>query len=454
MHRPVFGRRNKACRVAISHHTAPFHRLQCCFFTPTAENIQPPYLVIVQEVPNLRLHLAKAVPKAVPIRLTPCTVCPVTTSTGAPRLPHIHADTIHSLDEFRALTKDWNELWQRSDTPSPSARAELLAQWIEQFAPGAQIRALAIHHNGRLVAALPLVAHRIRRFLTAGALPQNEWTSGGDLLLDPRSDVPLVLDKLAAELCKLSWPLLWLDNVAFQEPRWQAFQAALDRRGMTTSLEPNDRVGQIEPAVDWATFEARLGGDFRRSRRRYAKRLQDTGPTELRIIRPESLEHIDALIHDGFAVEDRSWKGAAGTSVLKNAGMLEFFQRQARLLAQAAHLELVYLVHQENPIAFAYVWRAKGVRFVAKLGYDEAFRSLGPGQTLIYLLMQRSYAESDCPLVDFWGSLQPWSAEWSTRTYPVGRLVVAPPRLASRSLLYLYKNGKRRFEPIPATPAA
>jgi CelD/BcsL family acetyltransferase involved in cellulose biosynthesis len=364
------------------------------------------------------------------------------------------ARTIFFTD-FLGQADAWNNLWQHSDAPSPSARAELVAQWVEHFTPDARFQAITVQQDGKLVAALPLVGQRIRRFLTAGALPQNEWSSGGDLLLDPRCDVPLVLDTLADEVARMPWPLLWLDNVAFQEPRWQAFQAALDRCGMTTSLEPKDQVGKVEPAADWAAFEARLGGDFRRSRRRNVKRLLQAGPTELRIVRPESLDNIDALVHDGFAVEDRSWKGAAGTSVLKNAGMLEFFQRQARFLAQATHLELVYLVHLEKPIAFAYVWRAKGVRFVAKLGYDEEFRALGPGQTLIYLLMQRGYAESDCPLVDFWGSLQPWSAEWSTRTYPVGRLVIAPPRFASRSLFYLYKKlGKRPVEAIPAASAA
>jgi CelD/BcsL family acetyltransferase involved in cellulose biosynthesis len=370
-------------------------------------------------------------------------------------LTHIASKTINSLGYFRHQAAAWNDLWRRSDTPSPSARAECVAQWMEHFAPRAEFRAVTVYENGKLVAALPLYGQRVRRYLTVGALPQNEWTSGGDLLLDPDADVPRVLDQLADEVAGTPWPLLWLENVAFGEARWSAFQAALSRHGIGTTLEQKDRVGQIEPAADWATYEAGLGGDFRRSRRRYLKRLQDAGPTELRVVRPEWPHQIDALIHDGFAVEDRSWKGAAGSSVLKNEGMLEFFQQQAKLLSASGHLELVYLVHQKQPIAFAYVWRAKGVQFVAKLGYDEAYRALGPGQTLIYLLLQRAYAEADRPLVDFWGSLQPWSAEWSTRTYPVGRLVIAPPRLASRSLLYLYKAlRKRQFEPIPASAAA
>jgi CelD/BcsL family acetyltransferase involved in cellulose biosynthesis len=361
--------------------------------------------------------------------------------------------TLSSLDEFRAAQSDWDDLWERSDTTSPSARSELVAQWVEHFASDAEFRAITVWHEGRLVAALPLVGQRFKRFLSIGALPQNEWTSGGDLLVDPRADIPRVLDQLAGELTKVSWPLAWLDNVPFEAPRWREFQAALARRSFATSLEPKDRVGQVEPAADWAAFEARLSGDFRRSRRRHAKRLCDAGPTELRIVTPQSLDEIDALVHDGFAVEDRSWKGAAGTSVLKNDGMLAFFQRQSRLLADKRQLELVFLVHDRQPIAFAYVWRAKGTRFVAKIGYDERFKSLGPGQTMIYLLMQRSYAESDCPLVDFWGSLQPWSAEWATRTYPIGRLVIAPPRLASRGLMFAYRRLRKR-SPDPASTAA
>jgi CelD/BcsL family acetyltransferase involved in cellulose biosynthesis len=371
---------------------------------------------------------------------------------GAPPLINCQATTLQSLTEFRALAADWDNLWQRSDTKSPSARSHLVAHWTEHFAPNADFRAITVREDGRLVAALPLVSQHVKRFLTVGALPQNEWTSGGDLLVDPQADVPRVLDCLVDEFSRTPWPLVWLDGVAFEERRWCELQAALSRRRITTSLEPTDRVGQIEQAADWAAFESRLDGDFRRSRRRYAKRLLEAGATELKITRPQSPDEIDSLVHQGFDVEDRSWKGAAGTSVLRNEHMLEFYQGQARLLADSGHLELVFLVHQERPIAFAYIWRAKGIRFIAKLGYDEAFKQLGPGQTMIYLLLQRSYAEDDCPLVDFWGSLRPWNADWSTRTYPVGRLVLAPPRLASRGLLFAYKRlRKRRSE---ATAAA
>jgi CelD/BcsL family acetyltransferase involved in cellulose biosynthesis len=162
------------------------------------------------------------------------------------------------------------------------------------------------------------------------------------------------------------------------------------------------------------------------------------------VSRPTEPADVDKLVRTAFEVEDRSWKGAEGTSVLKNDGMLPFFQRQARLLAAQGQLEIVMLEHEGTPIASIYVWAAKGIRFTAKVGYDEAFRAFGPGQYLMMRYLERLHADPDCRVVDYWGPLMQWSLDWSTRVYTTARLVAAPPRLHSRGLLYAYSRLRRR----------
>jgi CelD/BcsL family acetyltransferase involved in cellulose biosynthesis len=351
-------------------------------------------------------------------------------------------ENINSLIESAAA---WNELWQRSDTTSPSARAEQIAHWVETFSPEAAFRALAVEDAGKLVAAIPLVGRRVKKVLNVGALPLNEWTSGGDLLLDPTCDVASALDLIARAAVQSRWPLVWCDEVPREEARWQQFAAALSRAGWSVDLRDQGRVGQVVIGHDWAAYEATLNGDFRRTRRRYAKRLEDEAPTELAVIRPTSAAEVDALVRRVFEVEDRSWKGREGTSVLKNAGMLEFYQRQGRLLAEQGQLEIVLLQHSDDSIAAAYVWAAKGVRFLAKLGYDEEYRRFGPGQHLVLRYLQHLHEDADCRVLDFWGRLVPWNQDWSNRVYTTARLVAAPPRILSRGLFFAYSRlGRRR----------
>jgi CelD/BcsL family acetyltransferase involved in cellulose biosynthesis len=354
---------------------------------------------------------------------------------------------LHLLEHCDALRESagaWNDLWRRSETASPSARAEQIALWIETFAPAAAFQAFAVEDAGKLVAAIPLVGRRVKRIVQVAALPVNEWTSGGDLLVDPDCDVASALDLIARAAVRSRWPLVWCDDVPREETRWPRFAEALSRAGWTVDVRDQGRVGQVAIGHDWAKYEASLAGDFRRTRRRYAKRIEDEAPTGLSVIRPTSAGEVDALVQSVFEVEDRCWKGREGTSVLKNAGMLEFYQRQGGLLADAGQLEIVLLSHGDATIAAAYVWVAKGMRFLAKLGYDEEYRRYGPGQHMMLRYLQHLHADADCRVLDFWGRLVPWNADWSNRTYTTARLVAAPPRLLSRGLMFAYSRLGRR----------
>ena len=98
-----------------------------------------------------------------------------------------------SIAALRETETAWDDLWQRSDATLPTGRAELIAQWIEQFAPNSKFVALAVERDGQLVAALPLVERRVKRLITAGTLPWNDWCWAGDLLVDPEADVAAAL---------------------------------------------------------------------------------------------------------------------------------------------------------------------------------------------------------------------------------------------------------------------
>ncbi len=47
-----------------------------------------------------------------------------------------HPIHLTSVAALRTNAAAWDDLWQRSDVSLPLLRAELLAQWVEHFAPG------------------------------------------------------------------------------------------------------------------------------------------------------------------------------------------------------------------------------------------------------------------------------------------------------------------------------
>ena len=345
---------------------------------------------------------------------------------------------IGSKDELRRQAAAWDDLWLRGEAALPTLRAELTAQWFEQFAPRARFTAIAIEQDGQLAAALPLVGQRVKRVLPVGGLPSNAWSTSGDLLLDTACDCDAVLDRLVAGLGRLAWPLYWFDHVDYTSPRWKAFLAAMERAGWTHALEPQEQVGLVDLDQQWTAYEASWSGNHRRHMRKAAAKLDRDGLTELKVYSRFEPGQVQALVKTCFEVEDRSWKGPAGTSVLKTPGMFDFFLRQAQQLAAWGQLELSILEHQGQPISFEFGYLAKDVYFAPKVGYDDQYSSYSPGQVLLYRMLKGFMDGGHPKLVDFAGPLQAWTGKWTTRAYPLGRLAVAPPKPLSRLLLQGY----------------
>lgn len=355
-----------------------------------------------------------------------------------------------SRDELRAHTRDWDDLWLRSDVANPRLRAALLASWLEAFDPQASFRAVLVEHAGQLVAALPLVENRLQGMLPTLSFPDNAWTSCGDFLLDPAAPTDEVLRTLVGGLRRESPALLWLNWVAFETPRWQGFLAAAREAGMACSTRRHYDIGQVAIEHNWEEYEAKLDGKHRRNRKRNARMLEAAGGCRLRTYTTFAPGQLEELFYSGFGIEDKSWKGAEGTSLLKTTEICQFYLEEARQLAALGHLELNFLDLAERPIAFEYGYRAKGVHFLPKIGCDDTYGKFGPGQQLVMRILERLHADPEFHLFDFAGPLVPWSRTWITSSYPVGRVVISLSkgldRLVFRAYDRWYPLLKKRLE--------
>ena len=355
-----------------------------------------------------------------------------------------HLKVLSSSSQLRAAAADWDALWQKSDCTAPAARANLVALWADHFFPNSPLAALAVEHEGRLVAALPMVVRPLRRMIHVAAMPTNCWSCCGDLLLDPDVDADAALDVLVKGIAELDASLLWLEHVALEAPAWQKLFAACRRAALGVSLREQYRIGVTEIGSDFEHYESTRKGDHRRSRRRYARLLDAAGGARLELVQPAAADVRDLMLR-GFEVEDRSWKGAAGTSVLQTPGIFDYMVLEARQLAQWNQLEICFLEHDQKTIAFEYGWRAKGVHYMPKLGYDDDYSRFGPGQQLIMRLLERLHADPSCHRLDFWGPLMPWSESWSTSSYSVGRAVIATRQALGRGLFRAYDDWQPRL---------
>src|SRR5437868_2744398 len=69
----------------------------------------------------------------------------------------LKVDLIEGRDAFNALERDWNAAWARGPRPEPMLRHDWVKAWIENFAPGADLRTYIVRSGREVHAALPLI---------------------------------------------------------------------------------------------------------------------------------------------------------------------------------------------------------------------------------------------------------------------------------------------------------
>ena len=359
-----------------------------------------------------------------------------------------------SVEELRAAASAWDDLWWQSDVALPTVRAELLAQWVEQFKPRARFHALVVADRQRWVAALPLVSCRVGWVIPAGGLPSNPWSPCGELLLNPTADADAALDVLLAAAAELPWHLLWLNEATPEAPRWQALLRACDRAGVAASYHGRFRVGRVEIDQNWDIYQKRLPKNHRQGMRRALRRLACEGDVQFEMQSRLAVQDVEPWLQAAFQVEDCSWKGAAGTSVLRTPGMFRFFVGHAEQLAQWGQLETAALRLDGQVLAFVCGFRAKGVYFAHKIGYDPRLAAFSPGQLLFNHILEQLHKDGETQALDFIGPLTQSLSRWRPATYEIGRVALAPRRLLGRAAMYAYKHWWRPLRDLETAATA
>ena len=325
-------------------------------------------------------------------------------------------------------------------SPFLPPQAALLEQWLIQFGNAESFAAVVVESEGSFVAALPMLRSRMRGMLSVATMSSNPWTPSSDLLVDGTADDE-AFDALAGGLIDGPWSLLWLDFAIIDSQRWQKLIDACQRQGYAVNVHPHFLLPKIDIAGTWEEYRGRWSRNHRQNLSRTRRNLEnDHGAVSLRLLQPQDGQQIAELLAQGFAIEDRSWKGAAGSSVLRTTGMLNHFTAQARLLAQRGQLEIAFLDVADRPIAFLYGWHAKGVFHAFKTGYDEGFASYSPGQLIIHDVLQSYFRTGSHRAFDCVGPVSPATARWQTSNYQAGRIVIAPQRLMGQAAFFAYKH--------------
>jgi CelD/BcsL family acetyltransferase involved in cellulose biosynthesis len=190
---------------------------------------------------------------------------------------------------------------------------------------------------------------------------------------------PAALVAALAELCArrhLDWDVLLLCGIPRGSSLFDHVVRALGtRHPLRLGPVTTRHVASLEGGLDG--FLGRRSRSLRKGLRRAQRRARELGVTfEHRLARSE-LE-ADALYARVLAVEERSWKGRAGSGIVAPE-MREFYRRMIRRLAAQGRQRTLFAVHDGQDIGYVLGGVLGDTYRGLQFSFDDAYRELALG---------------------------------------------------------------------------
>jgi CelD/BcsL family acetyltransferase involved in cellulose biosynthesis len=298
------------------------------------------------------------------------------------------------------IADEWRSLCDEAGDEEVFYRPEWSLAYLQAFEPRAEVVIISAWAGEQLRGILPLVR---RRVVMSGlpivqlTLPANVHSLRASLTVCPGEEGKAVLNALwqaAKDLPR--WDVLDVANVVegsaldrlIALAQADRYRTARKRTSQTLYLPIDTSAAASTPEKSGAQppWLAGTRPKFRSHLRRAKRQLEEQGTLQVKhysAADPEALEKF-------YGLEAAGWKGAEGTAIKCHPATRQFYDAIAQAAARDGYLSLDFLELNGNPIAGHFGFNLRGRYFLAKAGYDEAFRRHGPGQLLVNEILNQT----------------------------------------------------------------
>ncbi len=299
---------------------------------------------------------------------------------------------------------EWDELADRAQAP-PFLRPGWVGAWLRAFGDG-ELETIEVRRGAELAAILPMLRRRGRL-----CSPTNWHTPVfGPLGIDRQAR-----DEVVTRAFEQSSAVVDL-NLLDGEDELEAIARVAREAGRATVARSVARSPYIPLEADFAEYEQSLSRNRRKALRRTRRRLEGEG--EVRFEVHDGRTGLDDLIAEVFAVEAAGWKGRNGTAISSRPHTTRFYTEVARWAAVRGWLRLALLRLDGRPIACDFAIAQGGVWYTLKAGYDEEFRSFGPGALLLFDEIAHCCELPGVSRIELLGHEDPFKASWTDLSSP------------------------------------
>ncbi|MBX3649430.1 MAG: GNAT family N-acetyltransferase [Nitrospira sp.] len=329
--------------------------------------------------------------------------------------------TVTTLDEFKGLAGDWEQLLRTVPGHSLFLTWEWLYYWSTHYLKDHRLRVLlAFDEHERLVGIAPFYL-RIGRDL--GPIPMRELRFLGseavcsaylDIITGER-DKRAVCRSLYRYLfndARNDWDILTLSAMPAESSTIDEWNELYDEAGKVGAVVGTSCCPVIRLPGDVDTYRTGLGRNKRYTVQRKTTCLQRAGRMEY--ARATSPAEVDAAFGSLVALHQKRWSLHANGGVFADDRARQFHREVVQVLSERGRVSLDLLKLDGRPIAAIYGFVYEGCYSFYLPGFDPlAMPKASPGLLLLHHRIEAAIREG-MTTVDLLQGAQPYKLEWST----------------------------------------
>lgn len=321
--------------------------------------------------------------------------------TATPPAGPLSCRIVDTSDGFNQLQAGWEALSPILSSPMETFGWSAAANSTVQQQP----RLVVAEQDGSIRAIAPLAKCRGLSFGRLEMLGMEVLNEPGDLAY---SDLD-ALDSVVRRAIQFGRPIL-LGRLPAESPTIESFRTAAKGRGRVI-VRQRPSCPFIPLDESWQEPESHLSSRRRSDFRRAQRRAEQQGSVRGEIIAPTPGQ-LDGLLENAFAVEARSWKGAAGTALAQDpvrGGHL----RQFAVWASAVGILRIGLLHiGDATAAMQIAVEHNSALWLLKVGFDPSFANCSPGNLLLAESIRDSVRRK-LKSLEFLGTVEAWTKVWT-----------------------------------------
>lgn len=328
---------------------------------------------------------------------------------------------VTSLEEFKGLTQEWEQLLRTVPGHSLFLTWEWLYCWTKHYLGDSRLRILLmLDDQERLVGIAPLYLRTTRAH---GLIPLRELRYlGSETVCSSYLDVianekqkRAVLQGLYCYLfneARGDWDVLTLSEVPAESSTIDMWNELFDEAGKVGEIVSTTCCPIIRLPGDVDTYRAGLGRSRRYMLQRKMKCLQGAGRIEYS--RATSPADVDTALDWLITLHQRRWSTGSSGGVFASERSKRFHREIVQVLSERGRVSIDLLKLDDRPLAAIYGFIYQGVYYFYLPGFDPAASSkASPGLLLLYHRIEQAIRDGEHTVDLLWGA-EPYKLECAT----------------------------------------